>query len=138
MDILKGYPPNYDEIVHRIPEAAQSGVIFTYAPNVFAPEGQELSGALRAHEGIHLRQQQDDPEGWWEKYLESVFFRFGQELDAHRAEYEWWKKWRPQKAQKAKRLIAARLRGPLYGAQDMLSEKQVIELLETRENLDNL
>ncbi len=112
--------------------------IFAYAPSVYVPDGHRLPGALKDHEAVHLQQQQDDPAGWWEKYLDSVFFRFGQELEAHRAEYAWWKKWRPQKAQKAKRLIAARLRSPLYGAQRMLSEKRATELLETQESLDNL
>ena len=138
MDILREYPPNYDEIVHRIPEAAQDDVIFAYSPYVYVPSGRHLTGALQSHEAVHLQQQQDDPAGWWERYLDSVFFRFGQELEAHRAEYAWWKKWRPQKAQKAKRLIAARLRSPLYGAQELLSEVQAIELLETQEDLDNL
>ena len=76
MDILREYPPNYREIVTAIPEAAQSDVIFAYAPSVYVPDGHGLPGALKDHEAVHLRQQQDDPAGWWEKYLDSVFFRF--------------------------------------------------------------
>lgn len=138
MDILREYPPNFDEIVREIPEAATSGVIFAYAPYVYVPNGGILSGALKAHEAVHLAQQGDDPAGWWERYLESVFFRFGQELEAHRAEYAWWKKWRPQKAPKAKRLIAARLRSPLYGCSELLCPRRAMELLETQEDLTNL
>lgn len=135
LDIRNELPPNYRAILEVLPEAAARGVIFAYAPAVYNPSAVVLTPALQAHEAVHLRQQGDDPAGWWERYLESVHFRFGAELEAHQVEYHWWRQWKPQCAADAKRMIATRLLSPLYGATDIMSFAEAERLLETRERL---
>lgn len=78
-------PPNYDLIAAVLP--VPEGAIFAYDNVIYVPSGGELTDALIAHEEVHFRQQGDDPDGWWDRYLTDASFRMYQELEAHRAEW---------------------------------------------------
>lgn len=127
-------PPNFDAIVQILPEANKEGIIFAYAPDVYVPKPTgKLHQSLVAHEKVHVRQQEcyvkfvknreghDKPEAfgvteWWARYLTDGAFRFDQELEAHRAEYNWWRKHKPgRRAQDMLQRIAGRLSSGLYG-----------------------
>ena len=118
MRIVHERPPNWDKIYAELGPFYRTGIIFTYGDTVYMPDGGELAPDLEAHEAIHVLQQADDPEGWWDKYLSDVVFRLGQEVQAHQAEYAYLKNEarlpRPVR-RRAARNIAKRLSGPLYG-----------------------
>lgn len=111
------YPPNLAQIEAAFGPIGPT-VIFTYAPDIYVPNGGSLSKPLVAHEEVHLRQQGDDPDPWWDRYLADPEFRFREELEAHRAE---WETARPLIRDRNRRAlflnaIARRLASPLYGS----------------------
>lgn len=85
MKIVIGYPPNIDAI--REVFTLSGGEIFCYGDIIYNPAGGLLSPALIKHEEVHEKQQGDEVEEWWDRYLVDEAFRFQQELPAHVAEY---------------------------------------------------
>lgn len=91
MRIVKGYPPNYPDIIAAIPGVKlRPGIIFTYGDTVYCPMGNtQLPGHLVAHEQKHIDEQRAmGPEQWWYRYLVSPSYRLEQELLAYRAQYQ--------------------------------------------------
>lgn len=116
MNIVKGLPPNYADIVAVFPAAAGTQTIFTYGTTVYIPSGNTLTRALEIHEGVHIAQQKD-PESWWKQYLVDPEFRLAMELPAHRAEYRSFKVMYNDRNEQNRYLhaVASRLASPLYG-----------------------
>lgn len=115
MKIETAWPPNIAAIRSVFP--LPRGVIFTYGNVIYNPYGGKISRELKAHEAVHCKQQGDDIEGWWEKYLVDDEFRFDQELEAHRAEYRAFCKHAKNKNNRAAFLnrVATRLASEMYG-----------------------
>lgn len=101
------------------------GVIITYAPYIFSKG--PLSHSLVAHELTHVRQQRF-PFFWWFAYILSKRFRFNQELEAHRAEYNAITGTLNNFNKRMSLLaIADRLSGPLYN--NMVSKEEARSLI---------
>lgn len=116
LNVVKGLPPNFADIVAVFPAAAGIDTIFTYGQTVYVPSGNTLTRALEIHEGVHMAQQ-SDPESWWKRYLVDPEFRLDQELPAHRAEYRAFKIMYNDRNEQNRYLhaVASRLASPLYG-----------------------
>lgn len=125
------YPPNLAQIETAFGPVGPT-VIFTYAPHIYVPNGDRLSKPLIAHEEVHLRQQCDDPEMWWERYLADPEFRFQEELEAHRAEWATARRIIRDRNRSARILtaIARRLASPLYGS--LVSFREAKAAIEER------
>jgi hypothetical protein len=114
------YPPNYDAIVAAIPTVkGRHGVIFTYGDTIYNPSRIVVSPDLYAHEAVHTVQQMRDgmtPEKWWDRYLADITFRYEQEVEAYRAQYQYAVDHygRDERRQLLKH-IEKTLAGPLYG-----------------------
>lgn len=131
MEIITKRPPNYTDIVAVFPGASRMGVIFAYAPNIYAPGGS-VPPALVAHEKVHIaRQNYIGVEVWWEKYLKDPHFRYEEELLAHRAEYQFMLGEFPsrQVRRQTLKIIAKKLSAPLYGS--MISVARAMEDLQS-------
>ncbi len=117
MNIVRGTPPNFREIVAVFPAAKREGVIFTWGDTVYVNGVPELNPQLKAHEAIHKQQQErmGGPQQWWDRYLIDPPFRLEEELAAHRAEYRTLKHIDRNQAARALDFIAERLSSPLYG-----------------------
>jgi hypothetical protein len=118
MEIVKSYPPNFQEIVKILPGARAQNVLFTYGNKIYVPSGVELEHHIKVHEAVHgIRQQELGVAFWWEKYLTDKKFRYYEELVAHRAEYQ--SRIRAAVNRQQRRIIlkqvAMRLASPLYG-----------------------
>lgn len=102
-----------------LPGARGRGTIFTYGDTIYISHQYELPIWLVEHENIHILQQTTSPQtpdDWWEQYLRDKAFRFGQELIAHRREYEVAvARGNRLMRRKAAAAISGRLSGPLYG-----------------------
>lgn len=125
MNIVRGTPPNFKQIVAAFPFASREGVIFTYGDTVYVNGVPELPPQLKAHENTHIDQQTrpgSSPAVWWERYLVDPTFRLDQELRAHRAEYRTLKTLDRNGAFRALPFIAGRLASPLYGSMITLAE----------------
>lgn len=116
--IKQGFPPNIEAIIERFPVVRElPGVIFAWDGIIFNPSGGHLEPWLVEHEKVHFKQQNRDPEGWWERYLKDTEFRLEQELEAHRVEYRVFCRHNKDRNQRARYLsmIAGRLAAPMYG-----------------------
>ena len=85
MKIVKDYPPNYDIIAKTF--NLHKGIIFTYGDKIYNPDNGNIDKPLLEHEKTHTKQQGNDIDGWWDKYLTSQEFRLSQELEAYQRQY---------------------------------------------------
>lgn len=119
MSILKTErPPNFDQIAARFPRARAKGIVFAYAPYIYAPshKSEALPPELIAHESVHIaRQERMGVEKWWKSYLENDNFRYVEELLAHRAEYNHLIGQSRHIKRSALKLTANKLSSPIYG-----------------------
>ena len=116
MKIVKDYPPNYKVLREAFKLSGQE--IFTYGDTVFNPTGLPLSRELRAHEQVHIMQQETGGvERWWERYVADPEFRLDQELEAHRIEFQTFCMTNKDRNARNAFLvrIATRLASPMYG-----------------------
>lgn len=116
MNINIGYPPNIEKIKNAFP--IRSNTIFTYGDTIYAPmlRGQ-LPPDIIAHEEIHARQQGEDPEAWWDRYIVDKEFRLNQEVQAYRTQYRFFCRFIKDRGRQFQllRIIASDLASPLYG-----------------------
>lgn len=87
MIVVKDYPPNIAKIRAKFGDLPKT-VLFTYGETIYNPSGNPIDDPLDVHERTHKFQQGDDPEGWWNKYLEDDQFRLEQELQAYSFQYK--------------------------------------------------
>ena len=115
MNVIKGFPPNYDKIKLKFP--VTEGTVYTYGSDLFAPYfAYTIPDDLMIHEETHSQQQFTDPEGWWDRYIADPDFRLRQELHAYRAQYQFFSKHHSRNdSYKLLTFIAHDLSGELYG-----------------------
>jgi|CXWL01.1.fsa_nt_gi hypothetical protein len=115
MKILIEQPPNIEDI--RKVFTINDTTVFTYKDTIYNPHNCPIDIPIMAHEEVHSRQQGEDPEGWWKKYLEDPVFRIEQEAVAYSMQY-WMQcqfiKNRDTRALNLQRL-AETLAGDMYG-----------------------
>jgi hypothetical protein len=74
MKTVNDYPPNYNAILMRFPMVEEVRPVFAYGDTIY-------------HESVHMEQQGEFPEIWWERYLLDDAFRLEQELEAYGKQY---------------------------------------------------
>lgn len=77
-------PPNLQKLIDIFGINYNKGIIVTYGDTIYCK--YQLSPNKIAHESIHIKQQGNDPEAWWNKYYIDKQFRLTQELEAYKAE----------------------------------------------------
>lgn len=120
MTVVRGYPPNFEEIAAALPEASGPGTVFCYGDRIYNPGGGRIGAALRAHEAVHSSRQGSTDASireWWSKYIADPAFRLNEELPAHQAEYRVFCANEKAQGTRFRFLVALamRLSGPLYG-----------------------
>ena len=118
MQQVVDYPPNINDIRAVFPITGQE--IFTWNDTIYNPSGAKLPQWLIAHESVHMQQQAEDPESWWTRYLVDPQWRFEQELEAHRAEFNVYcispgALMNRNKKRAFLKALARRLSSPIYG-----------------------
>lgn len=115
MQIVQAFPPNIEEIKKVFP--LSGGEIFAYGDIIYSPYSATLPDELVAHERVHQRQQGDDVEGWWKRYLVDKGFRLRMETEAHIVEWQTIRKTIKDRNARVKECarIARKLAAPLYG-----------------------
>lgn len=118
MNVVFDYPPNIDAIREVFPLTGSE--IFAWGDTIFNPSGDKIPSWLIAHEQVHERQQAGDPQAWWDRYLVDKQWRFEQELEAHRVEYNTfcispWALGNRNKKRAFLKELARRLSSPMYG-----------------------
>lgn len=130
MVVLNANPPNFKKIVKTFPGASRRGVIFSYGSRIYAPQSVGVPPALIRHEGVHGdRQLAMGIEVWWDRYLVDAQFRFDEELLAHRAEYDWFRLYKPKKSEAMLDAISKRLASDLYGSMVSVEKAKTMILM---------
>ena len=115
MKIKEEYPPNYEDI-KRVLKVEGIKMIYTYGDTIYNPDKCIVTPDLYVHEGVHERQQGDNPAQWWEKYLSDASFRLEQEIQAYGEQYLFVKRNFPVRIYDESRTkIALALSGAEYG-----------------------
>lgn len=90
-------PPNYDKIAKVFPVDGRP-IVFTYGDTIYnVPKDYNIPKHLEIHESIHTKQQGNDPDSWWDKYLADPNFRLEQEVQAYACQYNFAKQVLPVK-----------------------------------------
>ena len=89
--IKNEFPPNYNQIKNFFPNCEERKAVFTYFPYIYNPFNQVITPDLEHHEKVHIKQQGDNPQGWWDKYCTDSQFRYEMELDAYSQQYKFLK-----------------------------------------------
>jgi len=122
-------PPNWRQILLAFPSVDEKkGVYFAWDGTIFSPSGVQPPVDVIVHESIHFGQQDGDPAGWWDKYIEDRAFRLEEEVEAYRGQLWYIREVYGRKtARKARQDIAKVLSGPLYRLP--LTKAQALNLL---------
>jgi hypothetical protein len=103
----------------------ENRTIFTYGDAIYNPAGFVITPDLIVHEMVHKKQQASmnlfgrwfGAARWWKRYLRDPKFRFEQELEAYRAQYQYVAKEYNDREKLSKYLMnmSRELVGPMYG-----------------------
>jgi len=115
MKIVKDYPPNY-KLLKKV-FALHKGIVFTYGNTIYNPDNGPIDGPLITHEETHSKQQGNNPEKWWLRYIVDADFRFVQELEAYQNQYKHFCKIKKDRNTRNRflNLIASVLSSDMYG-----------------------
>lgn len=135
MKIINEKPPIYDMIV-------QSGMtpsphtIYAYGDAIYNPGGFDLETKENehyiVHESVHCRQQGDNPDYWWSRYLDDHFFRIQMEIEAYAEQYDFICKTNKDRNQRFKILhnMARILASPIYG--NVIGQQSALQLIKNQ------
>ncbi len=85
MEIIKDYPPNYALICSVLKPNREA--VFAYGNRIYNPSGRDIAPDIEHHEEVHMRQQGDNPDAWYARYVTEPAFRLSQELEAYGEQY---------------------------------------------------
>jgi hypothetical protein len=128
MNVLNEFPPNYEKI-KKVFNLTSDTIVFTYGDTIYNPSGNAFEKHLVVHESHHIKQQGEDPAGWWDRYLKDPEFRLNQELACYKKQYHFYRKLGYSYRTDLKFLytIAKDLSGPMYG--NMITFEKAMKLI---------
>lgn len=128
MKIVKGFPPNIDQILKTF--KITDYTVFAYGDTLYNPIGKPIPQDLMIHEETHERQQKDyGVEAWWEMYLDNSTFRLTQEVEAYQNQFKFLKTVLNRKGRfGALEMLADQLSSELYGS--IINRKEAKELID--------
>lgn len=103
----------------------RDGIVFTYGTTLHFHQGA-LSPDVIAHEMTHIKQQAafpGGPEAWWKQYIEDDAFRFEQEKEAYRAQWDYIQKNYTKRTQTHLLRFISKSFARIYALPDFTEEK---------------
>jgi hypothetical protein len=86
MEVKIEFPPNY-ELLKKVFKIADD-ILFCYGHILYNPSNCYIDPIVMKHEEVHERQQGDNPEEWWNRYMIDSAFRTCEEISAYQAQYK--------------------------------------------------
>ncbi len=116
MKIVVANPPNFEKVAKAF-NLEGHDIIYAWGDTIYNPTGMSIPAFLIAHEEVHGARQGTDVEGWWDRYIHDIEFRYQEELWAHAKEYQVRSRGVKDRNLKSRLLMdsANRLCSPLYG-----------------------
>lgn len=128
MKIINERPPIYEAVLMAGLRFNPERTFFAYHDAIYNPAGIEISEDVKAHEAVHLAQQEEagGAEIWWSRYLSEPLFRIDQEADAYATQYAFICSFVGDRNQRVRILLdlARKLAGPMYGSMITVSAAQ--------------
>lgn len=117
-------PHNIRERCEAAFDLTDAQPVWTYGDTIYNPFDAPMDIPMEAHEATHMKQQGDHPEEWYEQYLKDPVFRYDQELEAFRAQFQEAKNLSKDRELLSNyvRLLAQALSSPMYGKLSTVSE----------------
>lgn len=116
MQIKIEKPPIYDAILQH-GMRPHHGVVYTYGDTLYNPSNAEIAQHIIEHEEVHSKQQGEDPDTWWGRYLVDQYFRINQEAEAYGHQYKFICGYQKDRNKRVRILhdLSNHLSGPIYG-----------------------
>ena len=125
MEVRFERPPLWAEIDAKF-HVEGKPVLFSWGNIIYNLQGVQIAPELFAHEALHGERQllycepmtnEELIVDWWNRYIQDEAFRYAEELEAHRAEYQFLAAGVKDRNKLNRLLVrtAARLTSPLYG-----------------------
>lgn len=110
-------------------------VVFTYGSKIYNPGDCAIPDHLMHHEKVHCKQQGDNPDAWWDKYIDNALFRIEQEVEAYARQYEFICKFQKDRNERNNILmiLARSLSGPTYG--NVINQTDAFNLIKQESNI---
>ena len=90
MKIVESFPPNYAMIVTVL--GVCENATYCYGSTIYNPYKKTIMSDVEIHEQVHMKQQGDNIDAWWMKYLMDTDFRLRQEIAAYGTQYSFIRK----------------------------------------------
>lgn len=134
MKIINELPPIYDQILAAGMKPSPT-TVFAYEDAIYNPSGGEIPDDIKAHEAVHLKQQEEagGADLWWERYMSEPYFRLEQEADAYATQYVFVRKFYPMDRNRLALVMiqfSKALSGPMYG--NMISQATAERMIRDR------
>lgn len=130
MEIIKEYPPNYEEII-KVFDLSGTKPVFAWGDKLYNPHDMQLAPDILVHEQVHQAQQKNEPKDWWDLYLKDKSFRLDMESEAYAYQYAYIKsRVRAKLSKKFLELFANTLSSKMYG--EIIDKKKAETLLRKR------
>lgn len=126
MKFSKEKPPVWDRLEKTFGVKWGGSICVAYKDTIY--HSQPLDPSVIVHEQVHLSRQKD-PDQWWESYFRDSKFRFGEELLAYRAQYQYLKETIKDRNELARHWyrLAGDLSGTMYG--NCVSHREALKLI---------
>lgn len=79
-------PPNW-EILEKAFGVKWGNICVTYGNHIYS--SKIISPNVVEHEKVHIKQQGNNPDKWWDKYIKDSKFRLEQEKEAYREQVKY-------------------------------------------------
>lgn len=87
MKIKEEYPPNIElieAVLGKDPHA-----IYTVGETIYNPHKRIITSDIEVHEGVHCKQQGDNPDAYIARYLQDKEFRLECEIEAYGEQWQY-------------------------------------------------
>lgn len=86
MEIVETFPPNIELI--ELALGKQPNSIFTYSGIIYNPSKRTILRDIHIHEEVHQKQQGENADAWYARYLTDKDFRLECEIEAYGEQYK--------------------------------------------------
>ncbi len=135
MKIAIEKPPIWDLVINA-GLAPTITTVFAYGDTIYNPSGMFIREDTIVHEKTHCRQQGNNPDAWWERYVQDGYFRINQEVEAYANQYSYICR-NLVKDRNQRNIIlndfARHLSGPIYGK--MIGQGDAYAMISKKANV---
>jgi hypothetical protein len=134
MKIANELPPIFDDLIAGGMQPGPN-TLYTYGDIIFNPSGKDIPEDIIVHEEVHMKQQGDNPDYWWSRFIDDQYFRIEQEVEAYAVQYRFICKKHKDRNQRHRILMhfAQVLSSPIYG--NVIGTMSAYQMIKKKANV---